>query len=99
MIYTAKRLQKLQEKLQALSTQLQCERSVGLHQAINQFYYLQKIEEIKYLLDKLRGMEEQRIHLAAIIETEYIQIFTQWRKDVRVLINYQRDKRRNHSIL
>lgn len=98
MMYPEKRLQKFLEKLEALSTQLYREQSVGLHQAINQFYYLQKTEEMKYFLAKLRELEEQQARLAKMIETEYSQVYQQWRKDVRVLSNHQGNKARSNSV-
>lgn len=98
MIYTEKRLQKFLVKLQALSAQLHLEKSVGLHQAINQFYYLQKAEEVKFLIDKLQKLEAEQARLARMIETSYCQIYDHWRKDVRELSNHHRNKTRIQSV-
>ena len=92
-------LLKLVSKLQSLSLQLKKEQSVGVHQNINHFHYMQKIEELNFLMAKFDDLNEQLANLNEVLDREYNQAFVQWRKDLRFLNSYHRSRPRSPSIL
>ena len=92
-------LLKMLSKLQSLSLLLHEEKSVGIHQRINHFYYMQKIEEIKFLMVKLDDLNLQLSKLNEILEIEHRQVFTQWKRDLRFISSYNRNKMHRTTIL
>jgi hypothetical protein len=92
-------LLKMMSKLQSLSLLLHDEKSVGIHQEVNHFFYLQKIEEIKFLMMKLDNLNLQLSKLNEILELEHKQVFAQWKKDLRFINSYHRNKTHSATIL
>ena len=92
-------LLKMISKLQSLSSRLHEEKSIGIHQNINHFYYMQKIEELKFLLVKFDDLNLQMVKLTEMAENEYAKVFCQWKKDIRFINSYHRDRLRDASVL
>jgi uncharacterized membrane protein YgaE (UPF0421/DUF939 family) len=92
MRMTKEQILKLMSKLQTLTSQLQDEKGVGLHQAVSDFYYMQKIEELKFLIAKHDDLYEQIAKISEIIDQEYRQIYEQWKKDLRFITSYKKNK-------
>jgi len=92
-------MSKLTSKLQSLSNQLHAEKRVGIHQVVDHFYYMQKIEEIKFLSTRREDLRSQLNNLSEIIDQEYRKIYCQWKKDYRFIISYKKNHPSGVSIL
>jgi hypothetical protein len=88
---TQSKLNKFIDKLQDLVRQLEHERNVVVHQHVNQFYYMQKIAELKALAEQFAEAEERVAVVSGWIDEEYANLFRQWRKDLHWLrLSYHR---------
>lgn len=83
---------KLVEKLEILAKQLDREKSLEVHHHINQFHYLEKVAELKILLDQHQALEMKMDKLAERLECESKKAYLQWRKDIRWLNSMHRNK-------
>ncbi len=77
------KVQKLLSRLRAFITQLDTRTEIGLHNQVDQFYYMTKAEEIKYLLDQVEENKKRQEQLCAKLTTKYSEIFIRWQKDAR----------------
>lgn len=80
---------KLIGRLQSLASRLAKNNDYTVHRRISQFFYMQKIEEMKILLEQL---EEAGLKLEDVkrrIGENYIATYRAWRFDVRWLNNYK----------
>lgn len=69
-----------------------------LHQQVNQFFYMQKIEELKMLLRQLEEINKSLDVVTLRIHEHYRLCFAQWSKDAR-WINLQHFPEKPKSIL
>ena len=82
------KLAKLIERMEALVTYLNDRSDLMAHQQVNQFFYMQKIEELQTLLRQFNDATERVEMLAFRIDQSYRLCFAQWRKDARWLNSY-----------
>lgn len=61
-----------------------------VHGNIDEFFYLTKIEELKFLLDQHQKEVEGVRTTLRLLDSTYAQTYFQWRKDVRWLTGYSR---------
>lgn len=82
-----------------ISTALFKHCDLTVHRHINHSYYLQRIEEMKILLDQLAEAEAklELIHLR--LREHYVKSFQQWRKDARWLSTYVHQCQRMPGVL
>lgn len=92
------KLPKLIERMQRLVTYLNDRNDLVTHQQVNQFFYMQKIEELKMLLKQFEETKQMLQSLTRRIDEHYLLCFEQWRKDVR-WINSHQSCERKRSIL
>jgi hypothetical protein len=69
--------------MQRLIKTLERNQELTLHRAIDQFYYMQKSEELRVLLDNFEHSKLRMETIATTMDCHYREIFCQWRKDVR----------------
>lgn len=84
--------------MQQLVTYLNDRNDLVTHQQVNQFFYMQKTEELKLLLKQFEETKQILQSLTSRIDENYILCFVQWRKDVR-WINSCKSRERRKSIL
>jgi hypothetical protein len=58
---------------------------IQIQNSINQFYYMQKIEELKLLEESVHEAIKRLKFFQEKFESEYAQVYCRWRKDVRFL--------------
>ncbi len=92
------KLPKLIERMQQLVTYLNDRNDLVTHQQVNQFFYMQKTEELKILLKQFEETKQILESLTSRIDEHYALCFVQWRKDVR-WINSYKSRERKKSIL
>lgn len=92
------KLSKLIERMQSIVTHLKDRNDLVLHQQVNQFFYMQKIEELKMLLCQFDEINESLAALTSRIDEHYSMCFAQWCKDARWL-NTHHLRERPKSIL
>ncbi len=93
------KLSKLIERMQRIVTHLNDRNDLVLHQQVNQFFYMQKAEELKMLLDQFDDLRKSLESLTCRIDENYSLCFAQWRKDVRWLNTYLQNRERAKSVL
>jgi prefoldin subunit 5 len=81
---SCEKLSKLIERMQRIVTHLNDRNDLVLHQQVNQFFYMQKIEELNVLLSQFDEINENLDALTSRIDEYYSLCFTQWCKDDRV---------------
>lgn len=84
--------------MQHLVTYLNERNDLVVHQQLNQFFYMQKIEELRMLMAKFDEIKKSLDTLTSGIDEEYILCFEQWRRDARWL-NLFKLNERSKSIL
>jgi division protein CdvB (Snf7/Vps24/ESCRT-III family) len=89
---------KLIDRMQRLVTYLNERNNLILHQQVNQFFYMQKIEELKMLLKQLEEINKSLDAVTLRIHEHYSLCFAQWSKDAR-WVNLQHFPERPKSIL
>lgn len=82
---TKERVIKLMTKLERLVKALEECHEVTIHRKINQFYYMQKANELKMLLHQLDEAEYRLASVSKILSAHYSEIFHHWRRDVHQL--------------
>lgn len=92
------KLTKLIERMQRIVTHLNDRYDLVLHQQVNQFFYMQKIEELKVLLSQFDETSKSLEMVASRIDEHYSLCFAQWCKDARWL-NTHHLRERPKSIL
>lgn len=82
--------EKLYVRVQRLVDLLKENRSLQIHSKINEFYYMQKIEELKQLDESINAAyksisaERERLeNLKHNYDAEYTELYYSWKKDVR----------------
>ena len=75
-------------KLQRLIKALDRNQDLSLHQHINQFYYMQKKEELAFLLQHLQDATTRLESISNRIDMQYEELFCHWKKDVRKARQY-----------
>ena len=63
-------------------------KDIVIHQHINQFFYMQKNEELMLLVKMLSEPEADTVTIASFMESKYREIFFVWRSDIRWLRGY-----------
>jgi division protein CdvB (Snf7/Vps24/ESCRT-III family) len=89
---------KLIDRMQRLVTYLNDRNNLILHQQVNQFFYMQKIEELKMLIQQFEEINKNLDAVTARIHEHYSLCFAQWSKDAR-WVNLQHFQERSKSIL
>jgi predicted Zn-dependent peptidase len=82
---------KLISKLRDFADTLRSERSLAIHKQIDQFYYLQKQEELLFLLEQYDEAAKKLEKFEAMIEDKYLSSLCQWQKDVRWFNQYSKE--------
>ncbi len=80
-----KKLDKLIDRMQRLVNSVGDQKDLAVHRHVNQFFYMQKIEELRVLLDRF---DELSVDLEAVslrIHSGYDLCLDQWRRDARWL--------------
>jgi hypothetical protein len=86
---TAKLL-KLIHRIQTLARRLDTTREFAVHQHINHFYYMQKTAELTLLFEQLNETQERLAAITSRIDEQYGCIFTNWKRDIRWLHQFER---------
>jgi hypothetical protein len=80
---------KLIGRLQDLASRLAKNNEYIVHRRISQFFYMQKIEEMKILLEQLEEAGLKMEDVKRRIGENYIATYRTWRFDVRWLNNHE----------
>ncbi|MBX2956199.1 MAG: hypothetical protein KF846_08580 [Cyclobacteriaceae bacterium] len=95
---TPEKLSKLTEKMQQLVNRLHARQDLILHERVSQFFYMQKIEELKILADQFDTLKTNLDNLTQHLHEHYSLCFSQWCRDVR-WVNLYIHRERHRSIL
>lgn len=98
MIHPQKCL-KLVERLERLASDLADNNEYAIHSRINQFFYMQRAEEMKTVLERFQEGNEKSAAATRWIQAHYPSTYHQWRKDVRWLNRYLRNRTKMNTIL
>jgi hypothetical protein len=82
------RCARLVERLQQLMSGLDFH-DLHIHHNIDEFYYLTKVEELRILMGLCEGEKKRLEAVIQLMDSKYVEVFHQWRKDVRWLCSYQ----------
>jgi len=81
---------RLIERLRSLVSRLDVH-DLRVHGQIDEFFYMTKIEELKFLLDQ-HQKEMDGVHTTLkLMDSTYTQTYFQWRKDIKWLTGYSRE--------
>lgn len=59
---------------------------LGLNDHVNQFYFMQKCEELRLLQDQVAEAQKRLDFFRGRFESEYGEVFRRWQRDARWLI-------------
>jgi hypothetical protein len=82
------KLAKLIGKMQLLVNVLGERTELVVHQRVDQFFYMQKIEELKILGAQLEDMRRNLEHLTSRVQVSYMTCLAEWKRDARWLNAY-----------
>ena len=80
---TEKKFEKFLNYLHEFVSALTNRQKLPVHSKINQFYYMQKIEELKLLKEQLNDAVKRMKIVQDNFDEKYKEIFCRWSKDVR----------------
>jgi hypothetical protein len=86
------KLARFMKRLDGLIAHLESRKDSAIHQKINQFYYMQKREELKLLMVQLDEAERRPEKIADMNQEDCKIFFNQWCLDTRWLNTYQRNQ-------
>lgn len=89
------RLEKLMLRFQQMAAQLAAKKELRLHANIDQFYYMQKLVELRLLVSILKASCPAETLLHQKINDRYQKMYCTWKKDVRFLARYVQAARNN----
>ncbi len=81
----AEKLEKLETRMLNMVRCLVHHNQLHIHQAINQFYYMQKAEELRIMRERLLKAQEEFDTLTGHIQDRYTEVFCKWRTDMQWL--------------
>lgn len=85
---TPEKMERLENHLLELLADLKIHNDLHIHQAINEFYYLQKTEELRILRKKLaEGINDFEVMMEKIGK-HYEEVFCKWRTDYAWMRNH-----------
>jgi hypothetical protein len=76
---------KLISRLRCLVECIEGQHDRLIHQRVDQFYYMQKTEELKLLLELVEEAQRKLELLTCRMDANYSEVFHRWHKDVRWL--------------
>jgi hypothetical protein len=84
-VQTGGKLEKFIERLNALISVLEQRNNVQVQSRVNQFYYMQKVTELKVLEENMQEAEKRLRFLEDKLKSEYKEVYCRWKKDARWL--------------
>ncbi len=82
------KLHKLIDRMELLVGDLRVRKDLVIHQRINLFFYMQKIEELKMLLEQIDEIRRELERMSSQLQTNYDLCVTRWYEDARWLNSY-----------
>lgn len=80
---TPDKTRKLISKLQHIIFVLRSNRDLILHEAVDEFLYLQKVEELTVLLEQMEFAVRKIQRLNKLLDESYVSAYCRWRKDIQ----------------
>ncbi len=78
-----------------LVNDLTAHNSLPVHSNINQFYYMQKIEELRMLKERLEDQLKRLKFVEQNFDEACYDVFIHWRRDYRWFHRYIQNSRKN----
>ncbi|MEJ0055964.1 MAG: hypothetical protein WDN75_10100 [Bacteroidota bacterium] len=75
-------------RIEGFVLQLDDQHQLNVHTSIDQFYYMTRAEELKFLLVQYAEEAEKLQAIRNRIEEKYRETFNHWRRDTRWLNNH-----------
>lgn len=79
------KIAKIERRISRMVKLLHTHKELGIHHAINHFYYMQKTEELRLLKEQLLEAQTRLEMVQHNACHHYMELFTNWRKDIRWL--------------
>jgi hypothetical protein len=92
-----KKLHKLLAKVRQLIDVLESHRHLTIHEKVNQFYYMEKVEELKVLEEQAAEFEKSLHLFRGRIHLRCEELGTRWSKDVRWVQQELRNKAKQNA--
>lgn len=89
---------KLVQRLECMVSTLEDNNEYAIHFNINQFFYMQRAEELRMMVEQFRENGAESEAAARRMDESYVATYHQWRKDIRWLNTYLHN-RNTKSIL
>lgn len=83
------KLEKFIQRIEDFILELKRNNTIPVHAQINQFFYMQKLEELKLLVTSVRENVKRLEDLEATLEVSRREIFLAWKRDARWLIQHR----------
>lgn len=77
----SQRITKLIQKIETLIGHLDGLQEIPVHQKVNQFYYMQKVNELSILNSQLSEVVERDLLLRNRLQVIYGEVASQWKQD------------------
>lgn len=94
---TEEKFEKILKSLDKLISDLAANQKLPVHSNVNQFYYMQKIEELKVLKERLDEEIKRLKFVEANFEEACHEVFLRWQKDARWLNMYLENPSKTES--
>lgn len=90
---------KLVQRLERLISTLEKNNERVIHFTINQFFYMQRIEEIRMVLEQFVEAKMKLEAATSWLDENYVSTYHKWRKDARWLNRHLHNRNDFKSIL
>ena len=79
------KISRIEHRVKRLLILLHVNNELGIHKAIDNFYYMQKAEELRLIKEQLIEAQSALERVQQNACQHYMELFVQWRRDVRWL--------------
>lgn len=93
------KLNKFIQRIESFILELQEKNTLLVHSKINQFFYMQKLEELKVLVASIKDGVKRLEILEESMESSQKEIFFAWRRDARWLNKHKTQEKMTASEL
>lgn len=78
-----RKIHKLIDRMEVLVKAIGDQRDLAVHHQVDQFFYMQKIEELRVLLDQFNELTTSLESVTSKIHARYDLCLAHWRRDAR----------------
>ncbi|MEP2669066.1 MAG: hypothetical protein ABJH04_08730 [Cyclobacteriaceae bacterium] len=85
--------------MKKLIKQLEIHQDIAVHKKVNQFYYMEQIEELTMIIEQSEAAYKRALMFSRWMEASYLTAYENWQRDARWVNQYLVQQQRSKPIL